>query len=441
MNQNDYFKKTSKLFNPGRIKGAAEALKGVKVLELATLMLGPELPSNLAEFGAEVIKVELPGIGDTARSITPFGRFYKNQALCFAKVSRNKYHCTLDVRKPDGVKIFKKIASKVDIVVENVRSGTTDRWGIGYRELKKINPKLIYIALTGFGQWGNYTDRVSYDAVAQAETGFAAISGFKEGGPAKAGIWIADHFGALMGANAVLAALNYRDKTGKGQFIELSQVENLMRTMDWTWPYISRLKKNRVQSGNVDTAIAPSGVFKSKDGKQIAISSVTDIGFRGLSTAIGEPDLYLDLRFNTQLNRSKFEHNKILLDKLQNWAAKTDADEIELAAGKYRFAAHRVYSSADQANDMHLKTRDFIHEFTDPSGIKYATEGVQPHLSETPGKIKWVFKSVGEDNDYVFKKFLKLTDKKISELRNKGIITDYTDIPGRTPPIDCMKTK
>ncbi len=270
-------------------------------------------------------------------------------------MSRNKYHCTLDVRKPEGVEIFKKLAGKVDIVVENVRSGTADRWGIGYRQLKEINPKLIYIALTGFGQWGPYTDRVSYDAVAQAETGFAAISGFSESGPAKAGIWIADHFGALMGANAVLAALNYRDKTGKGQFIELSQVENLMRAMGWTWPYVSKLKKDRVQSGNIDTAISPSGVFKSKDGKQIAISSVTDMGFRGLSVAIGEPDLYLDSHFNTQLSRSKYENNKILINKLKDWAAKTEAEEIEQAADRYGFAAHRVYSSADQANDRHLR--------------------------------------------------------------------------------------
>ncbi len=131
MNKNDYFKKTEKLFDSKRVEGTPEALKGIKVLELATLMLGPELPSNLAEFGAEVIKVELPGTGDTARSITPFGRFYKHQALCFAKVSRNKYHCTLDVRKPEGVEIFKKLACKVDIVVENVRSGTKDRGNDG----------------------------------------------------------------------------------------------------------------------------------------------------------------------------------------------------------------------------------------------------------------------------------------------------------------------
>ncbi|NOZ83382.1 MAG: CoA transferase [Epsilonproteobacteria bacterium] len=441
MNKNEYFKKAEKLFDPGRIREAPEALKGLKVLELATLMLGPELPSTLAEFGATVIKVELPGTGDTARSITPFGRFYKNQALCFAKVSRNKYHCTLDVRKPEGVEIFKKLAGKVDIVVENVRSGTTDRWGIGYRQLKKNNPKLIYIALTGFGQWGPYTDRVSYDAVAQAETGFAAITGFSESGPAKAGIWIADHFGALMGTNAVLAALNYREKTGKGQFIELSQVENLMRAMDWTWPYVSKMKKNRIQSGNIDTAISPSGVFKSKDGKQIAISAVTDAGFKGLSAAMGEPDLYLDSRFSVQLNRSKPYNNKILIMKLNNWAMQTDADNIEQAAGRYGFAAHRVYSSADQAGDKHLRARDFVHKFTDPSGVEYATEGVQPHLSKTPGRIKWVFKTVGADNNYVFRDFLKLTDEKIEELKDKEIIGGYSDMVGRTPPIDDKEVK
>ena len=441
MSKKDYFSKTSDLFNPERVKSAPEALKGIKILEMATLILGPEVPTYLAEFGATVIKVELPGVGDTMRSLTPYATFYKNQALGFVQLSRNKYHCTLDVRKPEGVEIFKKLASEVDIVVENLRSGTTDRWGIGYRQLKEINPKLIYIALNGFGQWGDYTDRPAYDAVAQSETGFAAINGFPESSPMKAGIWVADHFGALMGANAVLAALHYRSKTGKGQFIEFSQVENLMRVMGWTWLYVSKMKKNRIQSGNIDTAVSPSGLFKSKDDKQVAVSAVTDVGFLGLSAAMGEPDLYLDSRFSTQLNRSRSENNKILVKKLKDWAIQTDAANIEQAASRYGFAAHRVYSSADQANDEHLKARDFIHEFTDPSGIEYATEGVQPHLSKTPGRIKWVFKAVGADNDYVFKEFLKLTDEQISELEDKGIIGGYTDMLGRTPPIDKKEAK
>lgn len=438
---NDYFSKTGELFNPKRIKNAPEALKGVKILELTTLVLGPELPSNLAEFGAEVIKVELPGVGDTMRSLTPYATFYKNQALGFVQLSRNKYHCTLDVRKPEGVEIFKKLASQVDIVVENLRSGTTDRWGIGYRQLREVNPKLIYIALNGFGQWGDYTDRPAYDAVAQSETGFAAINGFPESAPMKAGIWIADHYGALMGANAVLAALHYRNRTGKGQFIEFSQVENLMRVMDWTWPYIQKTKKDRKRSGNIDTAICPSGVFKSLDGKFVAISAVTDSGFAGLATAMGDPDLRLDPRFKNQIERSKSENVKILNDMLEKWASENKASAIEAAASKYGFAAHRVYNSADHVKDEHLKARDFIHQFTDPKGVEFAFEGTQPHLSETPGRVKWAFKEVGTDNDYVFKEFLKLSDETIKKLEEKEIIGGYIDMFGRTPPTDDKEAK
>ncbi|GMT43753.1 MAG: CoA transferase [bacterium] len=441
MSKKDYFSKTLDLFNPERVKSAPEALKGIKILEMATLILGPEVPTYLAEFGATVIKVELPGVGDTMRSLTPYATFYKNQALGFVQLSRNKYHCTLDVRKPEGVEIFKKLASEVDIVVENLRSGTTDRWGIGYRQLKEINPKLIYIALNGFGQWGDYTDRPAYDAVAQSETGFAAINGFPESSPMKAGIWVADHFGALMGANAVLAALHYRSRTGKGQFIEFSQVENLMRVMGWTWPYIQKTKQDRKRSGNMDLSIVPSGVFKSADGKFIAVSAVTDAGFAGLATAMGDPDLRLDPRFKSQIERSRSKNAQLLNDMLKEWVTQNDAAAIETAASRYGFAAHRVYNSGDHVKDEHLGTRNFIHEFTDPKGGKFAFEGTQPHLSATPGRVKWAMKEVGADNDYVFKEFLKLTDEQISELEDKGIIGGYTDMLGRTPPIDKKEAK
>ncbi len=434
--KSNYFKEMALLFDSQRIDNAPKALEGLKVLEAGTLVLGPELPSNLAEFGAEVIKVEPPGAGDTMRSLTPYGYLYKNQALGFAQVAINKKHCTIDLRTAEGVDLFKKLAAKCDVVVENFRSGTMDKWGIGYKQLKEVNPELIYVALNGFGQWGVYTDRPAYDAVAQSESGFAGINGFPESTPMKVGIWIADHFGALMGTNAVLTALHYKKRTGKGQFIEFSQVENLMRVMGWTWPYLEKTKKNRERTGNTDVAIVPSGIFYSKDRMQVAVASVTDEGFAGLATAMNSPDLRIDSRFKTQINRAKPENAKILNDMLANWVSKNSAQSVETAAGKYGFSAHRVYSAADQATDSHLQFRGFVHKFTDPKDVKFGMEGPEPHLSLTPGEIKWVFKEVGADNNYVFKKFIHLTDEEYKELEEKKVIGSYINMMGRTPPIE-----
>ncbi len=431
----DYFKWAEELLDPAKTFEKPEALADIKIVELCTLILGPSLPSYLSEFGATVFKVELPGMGDTMRSLTPFAKFFKGAALGWQKEARNKYHITIDVHAEEGKELFKELVKRSDVVVENLRAGTMDRWGIGYRQLKEINPRIIYIALNGFGQWGPYLERPSYDAIAQSESGMAWITGFPDKLPLKSGIWLADYYGGLMGAVGVLAALTYRDKTGKGQYIEFSQAENLIRAMDWTWLYQHLTGKQRERYGNRDVSICPADIFHCKD-ELVAIAAATDEQFKGLCQAMGRPELAEDPRFSTHLERLKEENAVELLKIVASWASEKTYEEIDKLACEYGFAANKVSNSKDHFYDEHLRKRNFTYVVNDPIYGEVTIEGIAPKLSETPGRIRWLGKPVGLDNEYVFKRFLGLKTSKIKELQEKKVIGKWADQIGRKPPED-----
>jgi crotonobetainyl-CoA:carnitine CoA-transferase CaiB-like acyl-CoA transferase len=434
MAKKDYFKWAETLLDPAKTFEKPEALADIKILELCTLILGPSLPSYLSELGATVFKVELPGAGDTMRSLTPFAKFFRGCALGWLKEARNKYHLAIDVRVEEGKELFRQLAKGCDVVVENLRAGTMDRWGIGYRQLREINPKLIYIALNGFGQWGPYLERPSYDAIAQSESGMAWISGFPDKLPMKSGIWLADYFGGLMGAAGVLGALAYRDRTGTGQYIEYSQAENLMRVMDWTWLWQHFTGKGRERYGNRDVSICPSDVFQCKD-ELVGIGAATDAQFKGLCAAMGTPELAQDARFATHLARLQEENAVALLELIRSWAAGKTYAEIDQLAGKHCFGADKVCNGRDHFQDAHLIQRNFTYTVHDPIYGDLVEEGIVPKMSETPGRIKWAGKPVGFDNEYVLKRFLGMRTDKIKGLKERNIIGKWVDVPpGRKPP-------
>lgn len=435
MAREDYFKWAESVLDPSKTFEKPEALADIKIVELCTLILGPSLPAYLSELGATVFKVELPGMGDTMRSLTPFAKFFNGAAMGWLKEARNKYHLAIDVRVEEGAELFKELVKRSDVVVENLRAGTMDKWGIGYRQLREINPRIIYIALNGFGQWGPYLERPSYDAIAQSESGEAWISGFPDKLPMKAGIWLADYYGGLVGAVGVLAALAHRDRTGRGQYIEYSQAENLMRAMDWTWLYQHFTGRGRERYGNRDVSICPADIVPSKDGEMVAIGAATDKQFQGLCQAMGKPELAQDPRFATHLERLKEENAVALLATLREWAAGKTYGEIDELAGRYGFGAHKVANGKDHFEDEHLRKRNFTYYVDDPIYGEFYEEGIAPKLSETPGRIKWAGKPVGFDNEYVLKRFLGLKTKKIKYLKEKNIIGKWVDVPpGRKPP-------
>lgn len=437
MSREDYLNWTNKAFDASKIFSKPEALHGIRVLELATLILGPAVPDNLGLLGAEVIKVELPGAGDTMRSVTPYGTFWKNASIGQFAQNHSKYHLALDVRVSQGAEIFRRLAKKCDVVVENLRAGTMDRWGIGYAQLRELNPGIIYIALNGFGQWGEYSvGRASYDAVAQTVSGLLATTGFPGRLPLKTGVFVGDYFGALQGTIGVLAALHHRDRTGQGQFIEFSQGEGLMRVLDWSWLYYYLEKYNRPQTGNRDLAICPSDVFPCQDAP-VAVAAASNQEFQGLCTAMGKPELAQDARFSTISARLKDENAVALLAIIRDWAKTKTVAEVDALGSKHGFAASPILDAKDLYESPHMRARATVFEYEDPIYGKMVETCCPAKLCKTPGRIKWANKPVGLDNDFVLRKLLGLRTYQLKALAEKKVIGKWVENPpGRKPPAD-----
>lgn len=413
-------------------------LKGLRVLEVCTLLFGPSGPSFLAEMGAEVIKIELPPMGDVTRSLNPFGWFYKEQSPMFMHINPNKYYMALDLHIDIGQQIFKELAAKSDIIEFNLRPGVTRRWNIGYEQIKEVNPGIIYIEKNGFGQWGLYAeqDRPSNDGAAQALAGYAWMSSFPGRPPLKQSIWICDYYGGLMGEVAVLAALHHRRKTGKGQFIEMSQIENIMRTMGWVWPYQQFTGKGVEPSGNRDLCICPADTFLCKDDLLVALAAPAPDEFKGLCTTMGKPDLAEDPRFKEHTNRLKDENALAILKIIADWARTKTAEEIETLGKKDGFAATRLHNAKDMNTDPHRRERDFVKEIDDPMYGHYVEHEFPVMMSATPPKIKWTVRPVGFDNDFIMVNILGRNQAQIDELYMHGVLGRWKDQQGRRPPSD-----
>ena len=425
----DYAK--NKLKKPG-------PLKGIRVLEVCTLLFGPAGPSFLAEMGAEVIKIELPPVGDVTRSLNPFGWFYKEQGPMFMHINPSKYYMALDLHKEAAQNIFKELCAKADIVEFNLRPAVTNRWNIGYEDVKKVNPGIIYLEKNGFGQWGRYAeeDRPSNDGAAQALSGYAWISSFAKRPPLKQSIWICDVYGAMMGEVAVLAALHHKKRTGKGQYIEMSQSENIMRAMGWVWPYQQVTGKGAEPSGNRDQLICPADTFLCKDGNFAALAAPAPDEFKGLCTAMEKPDLAKDHRFKDHTTRLKEENAMAILKIIAEWAIGKTPDQIEALGKKHGFAATRVHNAKDEFDDPHRRARGFVKEIDDPMYGKFVDHEIPIMMSATPPKHRWTVRPVGFDNDFIMTKILGRSQAQLDELYSTGVLGKWKDQQGRRPPSD-----
>jgi crotonobetainyl-CoA:carnitine CoA-transferase CaiB-like acyl-CoA transferase len=434
MSTDSYLDWTSRLFDRARIFEKPEALRGIRVLDLSIIIFGPATADYLGELGAEVIRVEMPRSGDVMRIVAPQGFYWKNVSPAFFAQNHSKYHVAIDVHLPEGQDLIRQLAAKSDVLIENFRAGTLERkWGIGYRQLREINPRLIYAANTGFGQWGPFIKRASYDALAQAVSGFTAVSGFAGRPPLKIGIYIGDYFGACLSALGILAALHYRDRTGRGQFLEVGQCEALLRAMDWTWVYAGLTGKNRPQTGNRDPSLSPSGIYRCRDGF-VAIVAGTDQEFWGLCRAMGRDDLSVDSRFATRTDRTTEAHAEALDNDIGAWARERTRSEVEAAARRHGFAAAAVATAKDHYEASHLRARGSVWEMEDPVYGTMVEHGPAPKLSETPARYKWAAKPVGFHNEYVLGRLLGLRPEQLRDLEEKGVIGKWADRRGPMPP-------
>jgi crotonobetainyl-CoA:carnitine CoA-transferase CaiB-like acyl-CoA transferase len=430
-----YFEWAARLFDQAGRHARPEALRGIRVLDLSVIIFGPATADFLGELGAEVIKVEMPGQGDVTRILGHAGCFWQNVSVAFFPQNHGKYHVGVDLHHADGQALVRKLATRADVLVENFKPGTTEtKWGLGYRQLRELNPRLIYVANTGFGQWGPFAEgRASYDGLAQAVSGLAAISGFAGALPIKSGNYLGDWFGACLAALGVLAALRWRDRTGEGQFVEMAQCEGLVRALDWTWLYAGLTGRDRPQTGNRDPVFAPSGLYRCQDG-HVAIVAGTDAEFRGLAAALGRPELAGDPRFADADARREPAHADALDALIGAWCQGRSRGDVEAAGRRHGFAAAAVKSARDQYEDPHFRARGSVEEIDDQVYGSVVDYGPAVQLSDTPARHKWAGRPVGWHNRHVLKGILGLPDEEIVDLERRGVVGRWDDRRGARPP-------
>ncbi|MCK9274510.1 MAG: CoA transferase [Syntrophales bacterium] len=429
----DYFSFTEQLFDPSQSASKPEALKGIRVLDLTRVIFGPMIAKWMAMFGAEVIKVEEPEAGDDWRTGTYWGKFWKDSCPYFQALNPNKYFAAIDLKKQKGKDLLKDLVKKSDIVIENYRAGLVEAWGLGYMAMSKINPKIIYISCSGYGQWGPLRYFPSYDLISQSVTGVARMTGFSEDYTYKLPDYYGDFYPAILGVVGLLSAIHHREKTGKGQYIDIAQTESLMRAMH-NWTYMNLAGEDLTQTGNFDPTMAPSGIFKSKDGQYVAIAIATNEQFSMLAEAMGSSELAQDPRFSEASQRLLTEHADAINTILEKWARSRTAEEIIGLAREKGFPASALMDDWKLTQDPWRKERGSVVEFEDDMYGKGTWAGPPVSLQKSPGRIKHLTRPIGYHNRYVFKEVLGLSEKDIRELERQHIIGYWDNRVGKRPP-------
>jgi crotonobetainyl-CoA:carnitine CoA-transferase CaiB-like acyl-CoA transferase len=423
----NYFEFVEKLFKSGEKR--EPPLKGVRVLELTHYIYGPMVGAVLARFGAEVVKVEPIGEGDRFRLGAVWARMFKKANLHYLVLNANKYVITLDARNPKAREILFKLASKADVFIENLRAGLADELGLGYAKLSKINPRIIYVSCSGYGQYGPLSKAPSFDVSAQGIIGIAMKTGWPEVDEFyKLPDYFGDYFPAMVAAASILAALCYRERTGKGQYIDISQAESLFRIF-YDITYLSLAGEEIGKTGNVDPLAIASGIFATSDGKFVAIAIMDEKQLEALSKAMNM-DLLNTCKGMLRSRECVSELNNII----SKWVSSKTLDEVMEHAKTYGFPAAPVLRDLDVYKDPWRWERGSIIEFNDRVYGRVHIPNLPIHLSATPPTVKWLGRPVGYHNRLVLKKWLGLTDEEIKRLEDEGVIGYWDQAPGMCPP-------
>lgn len=393
-------------------------LKGLRILDLSTVIAGPWASTLLADLGADVLKVEMPGVGDPLRALPP----YKDGVpLWWKAANRNKRGITLDLRREEGRELLGRMLPEYDVIVENFRPDTLDRWGITKDWMQGINPRLVILRLTGFGQTGPYRNRPGFARVFEAMTGFTNICGEPDRPPLHLGFPIADAVGGLFGAIGILSALYHqRQNAGTpGQEIDCSMMESMFRVLDFLPIEYDQLGVVRGRSGNTSQYAAPGNVYKTADGRWASIAASTQRIYERLCTALGRPDLVTDPKFVT--NRERVAHRAELDQVLAAEIAKHRIDELDRMLEAHEVGFSPIYDIADIFQDAHFAARDAIVSVPDEELGTVRMQSVVPAFSETPGAVRHAGPSLGQHNEDVFRQ-LGLSDAQVDGLRAAGVI-------------------
>ena len=392
------------------------ALAGLKVIEMGQLIAGPFAAKTLADFGADVIKIEPPGPGDALRK----WRLLKDGTSLWWQVqSRNKQSIALDLADEAAQSIARQLINDSDILIENFRPGTLERWGLGPDALLQANPRLIVLRVSGYGQTGPYRDLPGFGVVAEAMGGLRHLTGEPGQVPVRVGVSIGDTLAALHGAIGILVALQERHKSGKGQIIDVALYEAVFNVMESLLPEYSHFGTVRGPSGSALPGIAPSNAYLCQDGNYVLIAGNGDRIFHRLMVAIGRSDLAADVSLAD--NEGRVERVSELDSTIGAWTAQHNVQEVLAVLEQAGVPVGRIYTVADIMDDPHYKARDMLLTLSLDDGTKLTVPGVVPKLSRTPGIHRNNAPKLGQDTEAVLKG-IGLTSLQIKELRLRGIV-------------------
>ena len=393
-------------------------LEGIRVLDIATVIAGPGVCARLADFGADVVKIEHPVIGDTSRNL---GWTVQGIALWWKHISRNKRPITLNLSHPEGQELLLRLVETSDALVESFRPGTLEKWNIPPERLQERNPKLVILRNSAFGQTGPYAKRPGFGTLAEAISGIAAMTGFPEHGPLLPPIALADEVAAILGAYAVMVALYHRDvHDGPGQVIDVSLFESLFQI---TGPMAAAYEKLGIveeRRGNRLNFAAPRGAYETKDGKWVALSGTAQSVAERILTAIGHADLITDERFST--NSARLENVEELDRLIQEWMSQHNLNQVLEAFEREDAALAPIYDIEQIYEDPQYAARGTIIHVEDEELGDIPLAGPQPRLSETPGRIRHAGLPRAAANEEIYKKELGLTDEELQRLEDEGVI-------------------
>ena len=399
-------------------QGAAvpRPLAGLSVVELGALIAGPFCAKVLAEFGADVVKLEPPGAGDPLRK----WRYLKDgTSLWWHVQSRNKRSVAVDLRKPDGQAIARALMERADIVVENFRPGTLETWGLSYESLAAVNPGLIMVRISGYGQTGPYRERPGFGVIGEAMGGLRHVTGTPDRPPSRTGISIGDTLSALYGVIGALMALEHRRKTGLGQVVDVALYESVFSVMESMLPEFDALGVVRERTGSILPGIAPTSAYRCNDGSYVLIAGNGDSIFRRLALAMGRADLAEDATLAH--NDGRAARQAWLDGEIEAWTS-TRTPAIVLAAMEAaQVPASKIYTVADIAADPHFAAREMIREIALADGSRLKVPGIVPKLSATPGGFAAGGPALGEHTDAVLRS-LGYDDQRIATLRKSGTV-------------------
>ena len=396
-------------------------LTGLKVLDLSIIVAGGTASSLMADFGAEVVKVERPGTGDPLRN---WGPFANGVSLWWKVHSRNKKSITLNLGTPEGQDLLKRLVVEADVLIEGFRPGAMEKWGLGPDDLLAVNPKLVMLRYSGFGQTGPYKDRPGFGTIAECMSGYIGMTGFPNTPPNLPPIPLADEIAGVFGAMAGMMALYHRDASGnpdaKGQVVDVSLFEPLFRLCIPHITMFDMLGINRERVGNDFPDAAPRNLYKTGDDRWLGLSATSQNTFESLAKAMGMPDLIDRPEFKD--NAARLDNREILNDELQGWLGQRDLQETMDQLIPSGGVVGPVYDAPQIMADPHYLAREDIIDIDDPELGKTKMLGVVPKFSETPGLVQHAGPTVGEHNQHIYSSWLGLPADKLSQLSEEGTI-------------------